>query len=68
MFSLDLELPVEKLPLPAGLAGKTNHQELDLAAVNRRGQEMRCHVTCTALATTDDERQGLVLLMEETPT
>jgi two-component system CheB/CheR fusion protein len=65
LASLDIGLPVAKLPLAAFLAGKEGCQETTLEATNRRGKAIKCRVTCTPFIGTSDEREGVVLLVEE---
>ena len=67
LMSLDIGLPVEQLPIPAFLAGKAEHEEVILAATNRRGRAIQCCITCTPYLGVEGERAGVVLLMEETP-
>lgn len=68
LLSLDIGLPVEKLagPLLDVMNGKTEHLKLPMAATNRRGQPIQCLLTCTPLTENGRERQGVVLLIEET--
>jgi two-component system CheB/CheR fusion protein len=66
LMSLDIGLPVEQLPIPAFLAGKAEHEEVILAATNRRGRAIQCRITCTPYLGVEGGRMGVVLLMEET--
>jgi two-component system CheB/CheR fusion protein len=65
-LTLDIGLPVETLTAPfrAILDGKTEVAELTLDAINRRGKPFVCHVVCSPLIGTDNERQGIVIVME----
>ncbi|MEO0455935.1 MAG: CheR family methyltransferase [Cyanobacteria bacterium P01_A01_bin.114] len=65
-WNLDIGLPVDQLreASRACLNGK-NRVELSLEAINRRGQAFTCRVTCTPLIGSDEERQGIILLMEK---
>ena len=65
LLSLDIGLPVDKIPLAALLAGRVDHEELDFEAMNRRGRSIKCHATCTAFASAEDGSRGAVLLIEE---
>ena len=69
ILGLDISLPVEKLkhPIRSVLEEKSNIQEVLLEAVNRRGKTIQCHVTCTPFNGASNERQGVVLMMEEQP-
>ena len=51
-------------PFRAILEGKTEVAELTLDAINRRGKPFVCHVVCNPLMGTDNERQGIVIVME----
>jgi two-component system, chemotaxis family, CheB/CheR fusion protein len=64
LMNLDIGLPVEELhkPIRAALAG--GRTELELPAVNRRGQQITCKVTLTPLTAPTGEAAGAVLLME----
>jgi two-component system, chemotaxis family, CheB/CheR fusion protein len=66
-LNLDIGLPVEPLraPVRACLAGEMDHQEVVLDATNRRGKAIQCRVACTPLTTSEGERWGVILLMEE---
>ncbi|MEM8642907.1 MAG: CheR family methyltransferase [Cyanobacteria bacterium P01_G01_bin.54] len=65
-WNLDIGLPVDQLreAIRACLNGE-NRVELELDAINRRGQSFSCRVTCTPLMGPDEERQGIILLMEK---
>jgi two-component system CheB/CheR fusion protein len=65
LLNLDIGLPVEQLPLRALLTGRTDHEEIDVDAMNRRGKAVRCHVVCTPYTDRQGERRGVVLLIDE---
>jgi two-component system CheB/CheR fusion protein len=65
LLNLDIGLPVEQLPLRALLTGRTDHEEIDVDATNRRGKAIRCHVVCTPYKDKQGERRGVVLLVDE---
>jgi two-component system CheB/CheR fusion protein len=66
-LGLDIGLPVENLkhPIRSVLDEKTDLQDVRLKAINRRGKSIRCQVTCTPFDGGTQERQGVVLMMEE---
>ncbi len=68
-FSLDIGLPVGELRemIRCCIAG-TDRLELELAAMNRRGKSFRCRVTCNPLIGGQQERVGVILVMEEVET
>lgn len=68
-FNLDIGLPVDQLreTIRACIAGD-DHLELVIDAVNRRGRSFRCQVICTPLVGPDQERQGVILIMEDVGT
>ncbi len=65
--SLDIGLPVEKVrvAIRACLIGESEHEEVALDAVNRRGKSIKCRVTCTPIVATNKERHGTILMLEE---
>jgi two-component system CheB/CheR fusion protein len=67
LLGLDIGLPVENLkhPIRAVLEQKTDIQDVLLDAINRRGKNIKCRVTCTPFDGGTADRQGLVLMMEE---
>jgi two-component system CheB/CheR fusion protein len=65
LLDLDIGLPVDQLPIPSFLAGKSDYYEVVLDATNRRGKAIKCLVTCTPFVGLGGERQGVVLMMEE---
>ncbi|MBT9315532.1 CheR family methyltransferase [Leptothoe spongobia] len=64
-WNLDIGLPVDQLreAIRACLNGE-NRVEVVLETINRRGQAFTCRVACTPLIGIDNERQGVILLME----
>jgi two-component system CheB/CheR fusion protein len=67
-LGLEIGLPVEQLkrPIRFVLDEKADIQEVILEAINRRGKPMYCRVTCTPYYGATRERQGVILLMEDT--
>ena len=65
--NLDIGLPVERLkaPIRACIEGRSEHEEVTLDAVNRRGRTIHCLVSCTPFAGMDREIRGAVLVMHE---
>ncbi|MDJ0706786.1 MAG: CheR family methyltransferase [Leptolyngbyaceae cyanobacterium MO_188.B28] len=65
-FNLDIGLPVDQLRemIRACLAGETR-LELSVDAVNRRGRSFLCRITFNPLMGPAEDRQGVILLMEE---
>lgn len=64
-LDLDIGLPLDQLrtPMLDCLAGRNNHLELVLEAVNRRGRSFQCFVTVSPLVGVEKNRQGVILLM-----
>ncbi|MEA5462428.1 CheR family methyltransferase [Leptothoe sp. PORK10 BA2] len=64
-WNLDIGLPVDQLreAIRACLNG-ADRTEVVLETINRRGQAFTCRVTCTPLIGVDNQRQGVILLME----
>jgi two-component system CheB/CheR fusion protein len=67
LLNLDIGLPVAQLRdiVRPCLAGETDHQEVVLDAVNRRGKKIKCRITCSPLVSPAKKREGAILLMEE---
>jgi len=67
LLNLDIGLPVSELRtmIRPCLAGETDHQEVVLDAVNRRGKKIKCRITCTPLLSATKKRDGVMLLMDE---
>ncbi|MGI0486274.1 CheR family methyltransferase [Pantanalinema rosaneae CENA516] len=67
-LNLDIGLPVEQLrqPIRLCLSGLPDEvSEVTLEAINRRGRNFSCRVTCTPLIGSQGQTQGVILLMEE---
>jgi len=72
-LNLDIGLPVEQLrqPIRDCLAALPNAaSENQILAINRRGRHILCRITCTPLIGSQNDIQGVIMLMEEqdTPT
>ena len=67
ILNLDIGLPVGELRdvIRPCLSGDSDHQQVVLDAVNRRGKKIKCRVTCTPLVTASKKREGVILLMED---
>jgi two-component system CheB/CheR fusion protein len=67
LLSHDIGLPVEKMKVAirACLIGESDHEEVALDALNRRGKSIKCRVTCTPIVGASKERHGTILMMEE---
>jgi len=69
MLNLDIGLPVERLRqlVRDCLSGESLDQasEIVVDAINRRGKSIQCRVTCTPLVGTQDNVEGVILVMEE---
>jgi two-component system CheB/CheR fusion protein len=65
-LNLDIGLPVDRLKnlVRSCLVAESDHQEVLLDAVNRRGRPIKCRVTCTPLTKKGDGIRGTILLME----
>ncbi|MBP5976483.1 PAS domain-containing protein [Brasilonema sp. CT11] len=68
-MSLDINLPLEPLrqPIRAIISGDSEHYEVLLDAINRRGRAIQCQVICNPLLGSASDIQGLIILMEERP-
>jgi two-component system, chemotaxis family, CheB/CheR fusion protein len=66
LFSLDIGLPVTQLrePIRKCLNGEENNQEITLEAINRRGKKIQCRVSFNPLIGMQQDRQGVILLIE----
>jgi two-component system CheB/CheR fusion protein len=66
-LSLDIGLPVGALrePLLAFVHGQQVPRTVELDAVNRTGQRIRCQVSTSALLGSDGATEGVIVLMEE---
>lgn len=67
LLNLEIGLPVGQLrsPVRTCIAEETDHQELILDAVNRRGRSFKCRVTISPFKGLQGERQGAIIMMEE---
>ncbi|HZA21602.1 MAG TPA: PAS domain-containing protein [Dehalococcoidia bacterium] len=67
LVALDIGLPVERLvePINHCLRRGGEAQQMVLAAVNRRGQNIQCWVSCSPMVAPHGEVRGAILLMEE---
>jgi len=67
ILNLDIGLPVGQLRdvIRPCLSGDSDHQQVVLDAINRRGRKIKCRITCTPLVTPSKKRDGVILLMEE---
>ncbi len=67
ILGLDIGLPVEDLKplLRAALNGDGGRQQITLEAVNRRGRQIRCLVSCLSLSSMNDgDVTGVIVMME----
>ncbi len=66
-LNLDIGLPTDDLrpAIRAVLAGESDHHEVTLPAVNRKGREFECHVTLGPLLTKAEQVRGVILLMRD---
>lgn len=66
-MNLDIGLPVEKMKVAirACLTRESDHEEVTLDAINRKGKAIRCRVTCMPVVSKNQGRQGTILMMEE---
>ncbi|MBE9046578.1 PAS domain S-box protein [Pleurocapsales cyanobacterium LEGE 10410] len=66
LFSLDIGLPIEQLrePIRNCLAEGGDRQELAIDSINRRGRSFKCRLSINPLMGPNQERQGVILLME----
>jgi two-component system, chemotaxis family, CheB/CheR fusion protein len=67
LLKLDIGLPVADLRdmIRPCLSGDSDHEQVVVDAVNRRGKMIKCRVTCSSLVTGSKKREGVILLMEE---
>src|SRR6266498_1938928 len=67
LLNLDFGLPVDKLrgPIRTCIADGGEQQELILDALNRRGRNIKCHVSINPLKGSHETRQGAIIIMEE---
>ena len=66
-LNLDIGLPVEQLrqPIRTCLAKDSNHQEVTLEAINRRGRSIVCKIAATPLMGKGINIGGVIMLIEE---
>jgi two-component system CheB/CheR fusion protein len=65
LLNLDIGLPVDRLRglLRTCISGESETEQLVVPAVNRKGKQIQCEVTCTPLRLTPDGIGGAILLM-----
>jgi two-component system CheB/CheR fusion protein len=65
-FALDIGLPFGELhqPIRDVLSRSNGHRELTIGATNRRGRQIRCHVSVAPLLGNDRKVTGVILVME----
>ena len=66
-LNLDIGLRVDQLKQAVRdcLSGDQEFQEVRLEAINRRGRQIECRITCTPLVSSSDGIRGAILLVEE---
>jgi two-component system, chemotaxis family, CheB/CheR fusion protein len=66
-LGLDFGLQVDRLkqPMRACLTGARESMDIELDAINRRGQKFLCRVTCSPLMGSDESPRGVIVLMED---
>lgn len=66
-LNLDLGLPMEQLrqPIRSCLNTEEDYQIVVLEAMNRRGKQIQCKVTCTPLIDGTKNIEGAIILIEE---
>jgi two-component system, chemotaxis family, CheB/CheR fusion protein len=64
---IDIGLPVKELAqlMQQSLNGRYTGDDIVVRAINRRGREIQCRVTCTPLVSPQHGIRGLILFMEE---
>jgi two-component system CheB/CheR fusion protein len=67
LLNLDIGLPVAELRgvIRPCLSGEAELQEVVLNAINRRGKSIKCRISCTPLRMGSDQREGVIIMMEE---
>jgi two-component system, chemotaxis family, CheB/CheR fusion protein len=67
LLNLDIGLPVAELRgvIRPCLSGDSDHEEVLLKAVNRRGKPIQCRVSCAPLVNATGKRDGVILMMDE---
>ena len=66
-LNLDIGLRVDQLKQAVRdcLSGDREFQEVRLEAINRRGRQIECKITCTPLVSSSDGIRGAILLVED---
>ncbi|HKA17137.1 MAG TPA: CheR family methyltransferase [Blastocatellia bacterium] len=66
-LNLDIGLRVDQLKQAVRdcLSGDQEFQEVRLEAINRRGKQIECRITCTPLVSSSDGIRGAILLVED---
>ncbi|MBX3066663.1 MAG: PAS domain S-box protein [Anaerolineae bacterium] len=66
-LNLDIGLPVAQLRsvIRTSANGESELESITLDAVNRRGKNIKCKVTCSPLYGANNDIRGVILLMEE---
>lgn len=66
-FGLDIGLSLEQLrnSIRNCLADNNNHPEMIVSAINRRGQSIQCRVSFNPLLDSQQQRLGVILVMDE---
>jgi two-component system CheB/CheR fusion protein len=69
ILNLDIGLPTQQLRpmIRQALGGDQGPHGIQLAAINRKGRDIRVRVVCSALRTRSSEDTGAILVMEEEP-
>ena len=67
ILGLDIGLPVEQLRVPARsvLNGEAAERQINLNAMTRRGQSIKCRLACARLMGPGEGIDGAILLIEE---
>jgi len=67
LLALDIGLPVEQLrePICNSLSDTADRQGMLLEAINRRGKTIQCRINYNPLIGTEQERWGVIILVEE---
>ncbi len=67
LLGLDIGLPIESLAsgLRACLSGASDFEETVVEAINRRGRNIRCRVSCTPMKDNESRTRGIILVMQD---
>jgi two-component system CheB/CheR fusion protein len=68
LSSVDHGLSAQMLPIAGFLAGAAQHEEMMVDATSCHGRAFRCRIACTPFIGPGGDRDGAVLVMEETAT